>query len=171
MEQAWLLPAIPVAIFVVISLFNRLLPRNGDWLAILGMVAVMVIAVLMMLDFQDGGGQTYGFVWTSIGGCFFVIEFSTYVDAIILLMLAAMSVVTLMVLVYSARQCSCVPVGMNTNFESFRFVLPDSMPWRVTTALVNANPPVPAALIVTSRSRLRTGNPRRDPSRVEPTPL
>ena len=101
MEQAWLLPAIPVAIFVVIALFNRLLPRNGDWLAILGMVAVMVIAVLMILDFQDGGGQTYGFDWTSIGGSFFVIEFSTYVDAITLVMLAAITVVTLMVMVYS----------------------------------------------------------------------
>jgi NADH-quinone oxidoreductase subunit L len=101
MEQAWLLPAIPVAIFVVIALFKRLLPRDGDWLAILGMASVVVLSSLIIYDFQNGGDATYGFDWATIGGSFFVIEFSTYVDSITVVMLAAITIVTLMVMVYS----------------------------------------------------------------------
>ena len=52
MEQAWLLPAIPVAAFVVVALFNGLIPRRGDWLVILGMLSVVVIGAVIALDFQ-----------------------------------------------------------------------------------------------------------------------
>ena len=60
MEQVWLLPAIPAGVFVVLTLFNRFIPRNGDFLAVLGMAAVLVIALLAVFDFQgafDGGGR------------------------------------------------------------------------------------------------------------------
>ncbi len=115
MEQAWLLPAIPVAAFVVVALFNRLIPRRGDWLAILGLLAVVVIGAAIALDFQGsfdhgvfapGLDNTYSFEWSVIGdalrgGEVLRIEFSTYVDAITVVMIAVVSIVALMVMVYS----------------------------------------------------------------------
>ncbi|HJM88441.1 MAG TPA: NADH-quinone oxidoreductase subunit L [Dehalococcoidia bacterium] len=101
MEQAWLLPAIPAALFVVIALFHRVMPRHGDWAAILGMVTVIGLSAAIVLDFQDGGVNSYSFEWLTIGNGFFVIDFSTYVDSVTIVMLAAITIVTLMVMVYS----------------------------------------------------------------------
>ncbi len=101
MEQAWLLPAIPAALFVVIALFHRVMPRHGDWAAILGMVTVIGLSAAIVLDFQDGGVNSYSFEWLTIGNGFFVIDFSTYVDSVTIVMFAAITIVTLMVMVYS----------------------------------------------------------------------
>ena len=109
MEQVWLLPAIPAAIFALLALFNRAMPRGGDGLAILGMLAVVVLGLLVLLDFQSafegglfapGGGHVYAFEWARIGNSL-LIEFSTYVDGITVLMIVVVSVVTLMVMLYS----------------------------------------------------------------------
>ena len=109
MEQVWLLPAIPAAIFALLALFNRAMPRGGDGLAILGMAAVVVLGLLVTLDFQSsfvdgkfapGSDHVYAFEWASIGTAL-EIEFSTYVDGITVLMLAVVSIVTLMVMMYS----------------------------------------------------------------------
>ena len=109
MEQAWLLPAIPAAAFVVVALFNRFIPRHGDWLAILGMLAVVVIGAAVALDFQGsfdhgvfspGLEHEYNFEWASIGDVL-RIDFSTYVDAITIVMVTVVSFVALMVMVYS----------------------------------------------------------------------
>jgi len=110
MEQAWLLPAIPVSIFVIVGLFHRVLPRRGDWLAILGMLSVLVIAILIAIDFQGafqdgvfapGLDNELSWEWLNIGEGFFVIEFSTWVDGITIVMIAVVSFVALMVMVYS----------------------------------------------------------------------
>ena len=110
MEQAWLLPAIPAAIFALVALFNRFIPRRGDWIAILGMAAVVVLGLIVLLDFQSSfsggifapqdGAHVYSFGWVEIGDVF-LIEFSTYIDAVAVLMIAVVSIVTLMVMVYS----------------------------------------------------------------------
>ena len=109
MEQVWLLPAIPAAIFALLALFNRAMPRGGDGLAILGMLAVVVLGLLVLLDFQSafegglfapGGDHVYAFEWARIGNSL-LIEFSTYVDGITVLMIVVVSVVTLMVMLYS----------------------------------------------------------------------
>ena len=109
MEQVWLLPAIPAAIFALLALFNRAMPRGGDGLAILGMLAVVVLGLLVLLDFQSafegglfapGGDHVYAFEWARIGTSL-LIEFSTYVDGITVLMIVVVSVVTLMVMLYS----------------------------------------------------------------------
>ena len=110
MEQAWLLPAIPAAIFAVVALLNRFIPRRGDWIAILGMAAVVVLGLIVLLDFQSsfsggifspqGGEHVYSFGWVEIGDVL-LIEFSTYIDAVAVLMIAVVSIVTLMVMVYS----------------------------------------------------------------------
>ena len=109
MEQVWLLPAIPAALFALLALFNRAMPRGGDGLAILGMLTVVVLGLLVLLDFQsafEGGvfapgvDHVYAFEWARIGTSL-LIEFSTYVDGITVLMIVVVSVVTLMVMLYS----------------------------------------------------------------------
>ena len=110
MEQAWVLPAIPASLFVLIALFNRLMPRRGDFLAILGMLTVVGLVFVTMVDFTGafhdgvfapGDSNVYAFDWINIGDGFFIIEFSTYVDAITMVMLPVVTIVALMVLVYS----------------------------------------------------------------------
>ncbi|PKN81895.1 MAG: NADH-quinone oxidoreductase subunit L [Chloroflexi bacterium HGW-Chloroflexi-9] len=110
MEQAWVLPAIPAVLFVVIALFNGLMPRRGDFLAILGMATVVGLVFVILVEFQGAfqgglftpeGANAYAFDWINIGQGFFVIEFSTYVDAITMVMLPVVTIVALMVMVYS----------------------------------------------------------------------
>jgi NADH-quinone oxidoreductase subunit L len=110
MEHVWVLPAIPVALFAVIALFNGLMPRRGDFLAVLGMLAVVVLVGFVLVDYQqafhDGhfdphGANVFAFDWINIGNGFFVIEFSTFVDGITMVMLPVVSFVALMVMVYS----------------------------------------------------------------------
>ena len=114
MEQAWLLPAIPAALFAFLALFHRALPHKGDFVAIIGMVAVVVLALIVLVDFQGsfaggvfapGESNVYSFEWvrieTGLVSDLLLIEFSTYVDGITVLMLAVVSVVTLMVMIYS----------------------------------------------------------------------
>jgi NADH-quinone oxidoreductase subunit L len=110
MEQVWVLPAILIAVFVVLALFSRLLPRRGDWLAVLGMLAVTVAAGFVLIDFQrafvdghfsPGSSNVYSFDWIEIGKNFFTIQFSTYVDPITMVMIAVVCIVALMVMIYS----------------------------------------------------------------------
>ena len=110
MQQAWMIPAIPGVIFVIVALFNGLLPRRGDWLVILGGAAVVAIVFMILGDFQHAfvkgvftpeGRNVFSFDWVNIDHGFFVIPFSTYVDAITMVMLPVVSIVALMVMVYS----------------------------------------------------------------------
>ena len=114
MEQVWLLPAIPAVLFALMGLFNRLVPRRGDFIVIIGMATVVVLTLLVLLDFQGsfdagrfvpGDSNVYGFAWAEIStglvDNLLLIEFSTYVDGITVLMLVVVSLVTLMVMIYS----------------------------------------------------------------------
>ena len=113
MEQAWLLPAIPAALFAFLALFHRALPHKGDFVAILGMAGVVALVFIVLIDFQgsfSGGlfepgiSNLYSFEWVRIGvpeAPVLLLEFSTYVDGITVLMLVVVSLVTLMVMIYS----------------------------------------------------------------------
>ncbi|MGE3855421.1 MAG: NADH-quinone oxidoreductase subunit L [Dehalococcoidia bacterium] len=110
MDQAWILPAIPAVIFIVVALLGRLLPRQGDFLVILGGLTLVTLVFSMFPGFQaafhDGhfapeGTNVFAFDWVNIGNGFFIIEFSTYVDAITMVMLPVVTIVALMVMIYS----------------------------------------------------------------------
>ena len=110
MEQAWLLPSIPIVLFLVVALFYRQIPRQGDWLIILGMAGVTLLAAFVIADFQGAfsggefhpdGGNVWSREWATIGPDQLTINISTYVDAITVVMLTVVSIVTLMVMVYS----------------------------------------------------------------------
>ena len=110
LDQAWILPALPAGIFILVALFGRLLPRQGDFLVILGGLTLVVLVCSMFPVFQalfhDGhfapeGANVFSFDWVNIGNGFFIIPFSTYVDGITMVMLPVVTIVALMVMVYS----------------------------------------------------------------------
>ncbi len=105
MEQAWLMPAIPAAAFVVLLLVGKYLPRRGDWLAIGAVTASFVIFFPVLFDLLDhvdnpgfaGGGKSWE--WLSFDS--FSIRLGFFTDQITIVMLAVVSFVSLMVQVYS----------------------------------------------------------------------
>ena len=51
MQQAWLLTAIPLFAFVVVSLFGKRVPRQGDWIVALAGFACFAISIMFIIDF------------------------------------------------------------------------------------------------------------------------
>src|SRR3989304_4667526 len=105
MEQAWLIPAIPAAAFVVLLLVGKYLPRRGDWVAIGAIAASFVIFFPVLVDLLDKVDQD-GFAggrksWEWISFADFHIRLGFFVDQIAIVMLAVVSFVALMVQVYS----------------------------------------------------------------------
>src|SRR3972149_7940621 len=103
MEQAWLIPAIPAAAFVVLLLFGKYLPRRGDWLAIGAATASFVLFFFVLsalLDKLDGpsalgGPGRHGWDWVSFGE--FHLRLGFQVDQLTVVMLAVVTFVGLMV--------------------------------------------------------------------------
>ena len=104
MEQAWLIPAIPAAAFVVLLLFGKYLPRRGDWVAIGAATASFVLFFFVLSDLLDklggpGVPGRHGWDWVSFGD--FNLRLGFQVDQLTIVMLAVVSFVALMVQVYS----------------------------------------------------------------------
>src|SRR3990170_8884383 len=99
MEQAWLIPAIPAAAFVVLVLVGRYLPRRGDWVAIGAATASFVLFFPVLIDLLDKlegpdfpGRQ--GWDWVSFGD--FELRLGFPVGQLTIEMLAAVTFVALM---------------------------------------------------------------------------
>src|SRR5438046_4442745 len=106
MEEAWVLPALPAAGFVVLLILSPWLPRKGDWLAILLMAASFALVFPIAHDVATsiGRGDFHGVEvsrqWLNIPG-YLEIRMGTYVDQITLVMLFVVTFVGLLVLIYS----------------------------------------------------------------------
>jgi NADH-quinone oxidoreductase subunit L len=106
MDDAWLLPALPVASFVTLLLVSPYLPRKGDYIAIGAMAAAFVLTLIIAADMADaiGEGDFHGvsrsWEWIDIPGVL-EIRMGTFVDQITLVMLVCVTFVALMVMVYS----------------------------------------------------------------------
>ncbi|MEK7693243.1 MAG: NADH-quinone oxidoreductase subunit L [Chloroflexota bacterium] len=106
MGDAWVLPALPVAGFVLLLLFSPWLPRKGDWLAIALMATAFVLTLVVGRDVQntigDGGfhGVARSWQWSNIPGAI-EIRMGTFVDQITLVMLFCVTLVGTLVMVYS----------------------------------------------------------------------
>ena len=107
MEEAWLIPALPAAAFVILLLVGKYLPRRGDWLAIGAIAASFVLFFFVLADLLDNMvgtefdkalGQS-GIDWVSFGD--FELKLGFQVDQLAIVMLAVVTFITLMVLVYS----------------------------------------------------------------------
>ena len=106
MGDAWVLPALPVAAFVLLLLVSPWLPRKGDWLAIALMATAFVLTLVVGRDVQnaigDGGfhGVARSWQWSNIPGAI-EIRMGTFVDQITLVMLFCVTLVGTLVMVYS----------------------------------------------------------------------
>ncbi len=105
MEQAWLIPALPAAAFVILLLAGKYLPRGGDFIAIGAIAASFVLFFPVLADLLDvveepgfaGGGKS----WEWVRFADFEIRLGFLVDEIAIVMLAVVSFVALTVQVYS----------------------------------------------------------------------
>jgi NADH-quinone oxidoreductase subunit L len=108
MSEAWLLPVLPGAAFVVLVLVGNYLPRKGDWLAILAIFASFVLFFFVAADLTDAlastgerfAGASNSITWFQVGDVFEV-RLGVFVDQIAVVMLAVVTFVCLMVQVYS----------------------------------------------------------------------
>jgi NADH-quinone oxidoreductase subunit L len=100
-DQAWLLPAIPLAAFIILAFFRNWLPRKGDWVSILAILASFILFFGVLADFLMGGSQpvTGSVQWLSFGS--YGLNIGFYVDQITLVMLGVVTLVALMVNIYS----------------------------------------------------------------------
>ncbi|GAB4331556.1 MAG: NADH-quinone oxidoreductase subunit L [Dehalococcoidia bacterium] len=102
-EDAWVLAAIPAAMFVLIALVGRYLPRQGDYLGVLAIGASFVLFFFVLADFLDLGEAAWPIVndmeWTRVGD--FEIRMGIFVDPITIVMLAVVTTVALMVNIFS----------------------------------------------------------------------
>ena len=102
-EDAWILAAIPAAMFVLIALVGRYLPRQGDYLGVLAIGASFVLFFFVLVDFLDLGEAAWPIVndieWTQVGD--FELRMGIFVDPITIVMLAVVTTVALMVNIFS----------------------------------------------------------------------
>ncbi len=106
MGDAWVLPVLPAAAFVLLLLLSPWLPRKGDWLAIIAMLATFVLVIAVGKDMagqlgsHDFTGVARSWEWFSIPG-YIDVRMGTFVDQITLVMIFCVSLITLLVMIYS----------------------------------------------------------------------
>lgn len=104
-EYTWLIPAIPLVMFVIIGLFARGDNNRGGALAIIGALATLVISALVAYEFLTGdayttvGHVTDSIKWFAIGG--YEITLGYYVDGLTCLMLIFSTLISLLIFIYS----------------------------------------------------------------------
>ncbi len=104
-EEAYLIPALPAAAFVLLLLFGKYLPRGGDFVAIAAIAGSFLLLFPVLVDFLDKANGT-DFVsaeksWEWVQFDNFEIRLGFFVDQITIVMLAVVSFVALIVQVYS----------------------------------------------------------------------
>ena len=108
MNDAWVIPLLPAAAFVVLLVLGPYLPRRGDWLAILAMGAAFVLVFPIIADMTGAlaaegaafAGVRNTIEWLEVPG-HLTLELGVFVDPITVVMLVVVSFVSLMVQVYS----------------------------------------------------------------------
>jgi len=108
MTDAWVIPLLPAAAFVVLLLFGPYLPRRGDWLAILAMAAAFVLVLPIIADFtgaladhgEEFRGAANSVEWMTVPD-YLQLRLGVHVDAITIVMLVVVTFVSLMVQIYS----------------------------------------------------------------------
>ncbi|HKM13837.1 MAG TPA: proton-conducting transporter membrane subunit [Candidatus Methanomethylophilaceae archaeon] len=105
-EYTWLIPVIPLLMFVIIGLTGTKGSKtHGGYVAILGALLTLTLSALVIYEFLTGDAySTVGFVtesvtWFSIGS--FEITLGYYVDGLTCIMLMFSTIVSFLIFVYS----------------------------------------------------------------------
>lgn len=106
-EYTWLIPVIPLVMFVIIGLFGTKGSKDhGGILAIIGALLTFVLAALVVYEFLTGsayanvGYYTEFIEWFSIGS--FTMTLGFYVDGLTCIMLMFSTFISLLIFIYSA---------------------------------------------------------------------
>lgn len=100
LAYSWMLPLVPLAVFIIVVATGRRLPRQAaSWLGIGAMAIVFAASVSMLISVAAGVGHHATASWMSVGEI--EIEFGVLVDALSTLMLVVVSFVSLLVQIYS----------------------------------------------------------------------
>ncbi|MGH2724040.1 MAG: NADH-quinone oxidoreductase subunit L [Actinomycetota bacterium] len=97
-EQAWLIPILPLAAFFLIIFFGKRTPLQGAGLAILATGASFVMSVLVFFEALGGAEAERSWEWFDIGIRF---EIGMNVDGLTAMMFIVVTVVALLVQIYS----------------------------------------------------------------------
>jgi NADH-quinone oxidoreductase subunit L len=102
-DNVWLVPLLPAMSFVVILLFGKRLPRQGDLTGILAVGASFVLSVITAAQWvgreEPREAIEHAHTWLQSGGAKF--EVGTHVDGLTVMMLLVVTFISLMVHVYS----------------------------------------------------------------------
>src|ERR1700693_706181 len=106
MEQAWLLPAIPLGAFVILLIAGHYLRRRGDWLAIAAIGASFILFFPVLADLLDAMKHQPGFIggdksWNWISYADFKVQLGFFVDQITIVLLVVVSFGALLGEIYS----------------------------------------------------------------------
>ena len=104
-DAAWLIPLLPAAASLVLALFGRRLPRQGDWLAIAAVAAAWLWSLGVMAAVWSGASASGQLLWASFGAAGETAAGPVFlgfrVDALAALMLVVVTTVSLGVHVFS----------------------------------------------------------------------
>jgi NADH-quinone oxidoreductase subunit L len=102
-QEAWLIPAIPLGAFVVLALFHNFLPRKGDWLGILAILTSFMLTLFVLADaitdYPRKLPGTNAYEWITAGN--FRIDIGFHLDQVALVMLFVVTSVGLLINIYS----------------------------------------------------------------------
>ena len=99
MEWAWLAPALSFAAFGLIVLAGRYLPGKGSFLAILAIADGFGVFWYVLVDFLDRGTDAFSVTWFELGDITF--NWGITIDPLAVVMLGLVSLVALLIQVYS----------------------------------------------------------------------
>ena len=107
LEQAWLIPVLPIAAFLLIMVCGRFEPlrsrfvASGGWLALIGVGASSALSLLVAWEVFTGGHGPYEKTWTWFEGATFAFEGGIYLDGLAALLLVVVSIVSFLVVMFS----------------------------------------------------------------------
>src|SRR5918996_6345882 len=99
LEQAWLIPVLPFAAFLLILFFGKHTPGRGAPIGIAATAAAWVISVFVFLEVLDGGHIERSITWATFGD--FDVEIGMNVDGLAGMMFVVVTTVSLLVQIYS----------------------------------------------------------------------
>lgn len=96
---AWLIPVFPIASWAAISLFGQRVKGQGDRIGIAAVSVALALSVLVLVDVIGGGAASGRITWAELGSV--TIRMGYRVDAVTAVMLVVVTLVSLLVHVYS----------------------------------------------------------------------
>src|SRR5690606_33561897 len=98
-ELAWLIPILPLASFVFISLAGQTVKGDGDRVGVAAVGASLILSILVFVDVLDGARVSADFAWAFFGGT--QLRLGYQVDPLTATMLVVVTLISFLVRVYS----------------------------------------------------------------------